>query len=197
LAVDAAGSPPRLNRSAAQREGSTETRRDIQVAQIRHPWVVSTPMRVILLATLAVAGLLTSTAQAMRPDFKMSPHRANFGKVTLGATVTTTFTLQNRSAIPASINGWNMGALNPNIGWKQDGAVGGSCIDLALARLPLRPRDTCRAEVALEPAGVGRFGVRFCIQASVDPHSSMYPCSTFHAKITASPGSALRPSLQG
>jgi hypothetical protein len=154
------------------------------VAQIRHPWVVSIPMRVILVAILAVAGLLTSTAQAMPPDLKMSPHSANFGKVTLGATVTTTFTLQNRSAIPAGINGWNMGALSPSIGWKQDAAVGGTCIDLALARLPLRPRDTCRAQVTLEPAGVGRFGVRFCIEAYVDPHSGVYPCSIFRGKIT-------------
>jgi hypothetical protein len=138
---------------------------------------------VILIATLAVAAALTSTAQARAPDFKMSPHRANFGKVTLGATVATTFALKNRSDVPAGISGWNMGALT-NIGWKQDASVGGSCISLALARLPLHPGDTCRAELALEPVGVGSFGVRFCLEAYVDPNSGAYPCSIFRGRIT-------------
>jgi hypothetical protein len=50
-------------------------------------------MRAILIVTLAVAAAFPSTAQAKPKDLKMSPHKANFGKVTLGAKVTTTFTL--------------------------------------------------------------------------------------------------------
>ena len=140
-------------------------------------------MKVVLIATLAIAAALTSTAQARPPDFKMSPHTANFGKAPLGATVATTFTLKNRSDIPAGITGWSMSALT-DIGWKQDASLEGSCISLALARLPLQPGNTCRAELALEPVGVGSFGVRFCLAAYVDPDPGVNLCSIFRGRIT-------------